>query len=118
MQRRDRVTHLRSIAIVLAVVFTVAGLTLPGRASAFACYVGQSSDGPVVLRKRSGERAKAIKQLDQYDMVTEVPGVRERNGWVKVFWYKTLMSEPNFSRNARDGQGWIRRDQIRGECED
>lgn len=105
-------------SIIIAAFALVCGLMTPAPASAFACYVGLPPDGPVILRKSAGDKAKAIKPLDQYDMVTEIPAVRERNGWVKVFWYKTLMSDPHFARKDRDGRGWIRRDQIRGECED
>jgi len=94
------------------------GLTRPAQASTFVCYVGTAPDGPVVLRKRPNDQAKAVRPLDQFDMVTDVSGVRERDGWVYVIWSKSMISSTNFRPNQGDGRGWIKRDQIRGECAD
>lgn len=106
------------LLLSLATAALSVGLTCPAPASAFVCYVGTAPDGPVVLRKRPDDRAKAARPLDPFDMVTDVSGVRERGGWVYVIWSKTMISSTHFRPNQGDGRGWIKRDQIRGECAD
>ena len=87
-------------------------------ALAIACYVGASPAGFVAVHKRASSHSQVVARLTEYMMVSEGRRVRERDGWIHVRWSKTQLSQAAFERGKGDGKGWIRREEIRGECED
>ncbi len=108
----------RSIFLASSIAVLAWGTMHPVPASAFACYVGEVREGFVLLRDRPTDTAKVIAQLESSNMVGDVSGVRERNGWVYVRWSRTQSSQAEFRRGKGNGKGWMKRDDIRGECED
>ncbi len=118
MTRTQRMTRRRSGVLALCLAPVAMSLLLNGPASAFACYVGESPDGVVLLRERPDDKARIVAQLSEFNMVSDAPAVRERNGWIHVRWSKTQLSQKDFARGKGDGKGWMKREHIRGECED
>lgn len=81
----------------------VTGLALSKGAFAFNCYIGEQA-GDVILRKGPNDKADIVTHLVWSDMVKDIASVPERSGWVYV--------------RASKLKGWLKHDQIRGECED
>lgn len=103
---------------IRAVVVASAVALQPAPALAIACYVGASPAGFVAVHKRASSHSQVVARLTEYMMVSEGRRVRERDGWIHVRWSKTQLSQAAFERGKGDGKGWIRREEIRGECED
>lgn len=97
---------------------SVLGLLSPTSAFAFACYVGEAPEGDVPLRKKPDDNAEIVAHLERSNMVGDIARVPERNGWIYVIWSKEQSSQAAFLRGKGDGKGWMKRTQIRGECED
>ena len=106
---------LRSCA---SVGLAMAAMLYTAPAHAFACYVGESAAGPVLLYKRPDAASRVVARLESNFMVGDGRHARERNGWVFVRWSRTQSSQAEFERGKGDGKGWMRREDIRGECED
>lgn len=100
------------------IMLAALALTPSTNAFAFACYVGEAPEGAVLLHKQPDEKSEVVARLKHSNMVGDVARVRERNGWIYVIWSKQQSSQSAFSRGKGDGRGWMKHDQIRGECED
>lgn len=90
----------------------------PAPALAFACYVGASPAGFIAVHKRASSHSQVVARLTEFMMVSEGRRMREREGWILVRWSKAQLSQADFKHGKGDGKGWIRREEIRGECED
>lgn len=102
----------------LAIGLASAGVFRPTPALAFACYVGESPQGFVTVHKKPDSGAKIVARLTQFMMVSEGRRMRERDGWIFVHWSTKQMSQDDFFSGKGEGKGWMRRQDIRGECED
>lgn len=104
--------------MALATCCTAACAPLDASAFAFSqiCDVGGAVDAPVEVRARPDRKATIVTRLAPLDLVRSEN--RDRNGWSYVFWSLDDDSIATTSRSKRAGKGWIKRDDIRGECED
>jgi hypothetical protein len=111
-------TDHRSASLFLSIAVVAWAALYPLPASAFACYVGNAPEGFVPLREQPDDKAKIIMRMASSSMVGDVRGVRERKGWIYVRWSKTQSSQAALESGKADAKGWMKRDQISGECED
>lgn len=107
---------LRNRNEILALTVTSVAAAFLSHASAFgfACYVGQD----VPLYKFPNEKAKIVAQLKSTYMVGEVSDVPQRDGWILVRWSIEQTNQAEFGRGKGQGKGWLKYDQVIGECED
>ena len=94
-------------------------LFAPTSASAMiVCWVKQTPDGFVALRAGPDAGARLIARMKGGDTVQGVEGVKDRNGWSYVHWWKAATHEKNsgVSLGAIDGKGWVRASLIEDEC--
>ena len=104
--------------LCIAIGLASAAVFRPTAALAFACYVGESPQGFVNVHKKPDGGSKIVARLTQFMMVSEGRRMRERDGWIFVHWSAEQMSQDDFQRGKGQGKGWMRREDIRGECED
>ena len=104
------------MALAACGIAASASLDAPAFAFSQICYVGGSTDAPVEVRARPDRKARIVTRLAPLDLVRSEN--RDRNGWSYVFWSLDDDSIATASQSKRAGKGWIKHDDIRGECED
>lgn len=107
---RRKQNHILKFALISLTVTFFSHVPVFG----FACYVGQD----IPLYKRPSDKAKIVAQLKSTYMVGEISSVRQRDDWIYVRWSIEQTNQAEFERGIGDGKGWVKLDQIIGECED
>lgn len=100
-----------SIAMTLAV--SVSGHVTPAHATIF-CYVKETSDGFVALRKKPSPQGKMIGRMKAGDEV--MLGDRKKgSSWYEVTWWH---GDDRLAKgfDKKSGFGWVNRKFIDAEC--
>lgn len=91
-------------------------LPTPTLAWSQLCYVGESPSGSVNVYARRDAKSKILARLTQFEMVS-IRSV-DRLDWAHVKWSLSASSGTGSAHRKKVRTGRIRREDIRGECED
>lgn len=105
-------TPLLKSILLITVMCLVCAQSIPASASLF-CYVKQSPDGFVALRKAPRVTASIVGRMKVGDEVQI--GLGRSGNWIEVFWWHADdRLTKGFDKKA--GRGWVNRRLIESDC--
>ena len=101
-----------AFVVSLALAPSLLGHATPASAAEF-CYVKQTADGFVALRKKPSPSAKLVGRMLAGDEV--MLGQGAKGNWLEVFWWR---GDDRLTRgfSKKSGHGWVYRKLIDEEC--
>ena len=103
-----------SFAAVIGVALCNPG---PARATEF-CSIRKTPDGFIALREQPNAKGKLVARMKPGDEVMINNIVDEKNGWVRVYWWKGGRFHGDIIKGieSADGQGWVNGKLIGDDC--